>query len=282
MSSRQQYAFAVSLPIFAFLLAACSTGPRPPQPGTPAFYWAAAREMYRIGDYVKANEHLSHITRSENEFQARALVWEVVLSAGLTHAYMELADAYEMGARVNRQNPMPFRRQTNVLRRQAGASALQLAEAFQHLQRTVDDETLALDFEFPSGNTAPPPELKRVTSGILIPEAELEMVTRAMTRRGVLLSACRSVGAGGDPAKAVDVFKTTDPRICRHAFRLSIASQLYEAAEVFSPTKLDQPQRIKMLLQEAMPAVQSVPPSKDTKDLTRKMKVLLDKHKLTL
>ena len=50
----------------------CSSGPQPPQPGTPAFYWAAAKETYRAGDFLKTREHLQRILATENEFSARA------------------------------------------------------------------------------------------------------------------------------------------------------------------------------------------------------------------
>src|ERR1035437_2214362 len=83
----------------------CSSGPQPPQPGTPAFYWATAKETYRAGDFLKASENLQRILVSENEFTARARAWDTVISAGLTQGYIELADNWEAGARANRPNP---------------------------------------------------------------------------------------------------------------------------------------------------------------------------------
>ncbi|MCL4850996.1 MAG: hypothetical protein KJZ78_06390, partial [Bryobacteraceae bacterium] len=48
----------------AALLISCSSGPAPLKPGTPGFYWAAAKEAYRTGNYVRTSENLARITAS--------------------------------------------------------------------------------------------------------------------------------------------------------------------------------------------------------------------------
>lgn len=284
MSSRNRLAFVSAILVFGFLLISCSGGPKPPQPGTPAFYWAAAGEMYRAGDYIKTNENLGQITRTDNEFTARALPWEVVMSAGLAQAYSELADTYEAGARVaaRSRNPAPFRRQVNIFRNAASAAAIQFAEAFHKLQHAENQETITLEFDFPRGSAGQPLELKKVSSGILVPDAELELLKRTMAQRGVLLAACGAVGAVEDAARALEIFKAGNPQVPVAAFRVHMASQLYEVTELFGPTKLDQPQRAKLLLREAMETVEEVPASRQTKELRGKVEGLVKKHKLTL
>src|SRR6266851_11795 len=37
-----------------------------PQPGTPAYYWAAANETSAANDYVKTSEHLSKLLATDN------------------------------------------------------------------------------------------------------------------------------------------------------------------------------------------------------------------------
>lgn len=281
--NRKLDAFACAVSVLGFLLSACSGGPQKPQPGTPAFYWAAAKEMYRVGDYIKTNENLAQITKSENEFTARALPWEVVMSGGLAQAYSELADAYEAGARAARsRNPAPFRREVNVLRNGASAAALQFAEAFHKLQHGAAGEKIVLEFDFPRGSAGEPPELKKITSGMVLQESEAALVRRAMAQRGVLLAACGAVGAAEDPAKALEIFKAGNPEVGTTAFRIHMASQLYDVTELFGPLKLDQPQRAHLLLREAMETVKEVPATKQTKELTGKIQALAKKNKLTL
>ena len=93
LSARRRSNVAVALSILGLLAAgvSCSSGPQPPQPGTPGFYWAAAKETYRSGDFLKTSENLQRILATENEFSARARAWDTVISSGLTQAYIELA-----------------------------------------------------------------------------------------------------------------------------------------------------------------------------------------------
>ncbi len=55
LSARRSPSVAIALSIAGLLAAgtSCSSGPQPPQPGTPAFYWAAANQTYRAGDFLK-------------------------------------------------------------------------------------------------------------------------------------------------------------------------------------------------------------------------------------
>ena len=52
--ARRWITAAIGLSIVALVAVgtSCQSGPQPPQPGTPAFFWAAAGETYRAGDEV--------------------------------------------------------------------------------------------------------------------------------------------------------------------------------------------------------------------------------------
>jgi hypothetical protein len=245
----------------------CSSGPQAPQPGSPAFYWAAAKSTYGTGDFVKASENLSQLIRSDNEYSARAQPILMVLSAGMARAYMDLADNFDEGARANRANPMPFRRQATLFRGYASAAALQGAEIMHKYLTTPKVDTVGFEFPYPNGSAAEPVQLQRVAKGMLFPDAEIEQLQRAMVQRGVLMAAARAVGARDDVAKALEIFKQGDVKIPRATFLLSMAKCLHDQAGLFGPRKLDQPQRVAMLCKEAEEAVKAVPEGKETKDL---------------
>src|SRR5712672_2818125 len=119
------------LPVIApltFLMLSCSSGPEPPAKGTPAFYWSAAKESYNSGDYLKTVDHLAKVAGTENEFRTQAVPWRLVLVGGMSKGYADLADQYEYGARSNKSNPAPFRKQTSALRSDASRLALDFAE----------------------------------------------------------------------------------------------------------------------------------------------------------
>jgi hypothetical protein len=261
----------------------CSSGPQPPQPGTPAFYWAAAKETYRAGDFVKTSENLQRIlSLSDNEFSARARAWDTVISSGLTQGYMELADAWEAGARANRLNPTPFRKQVSALRSLASASAIQFTEDIHKVVEADKDPKILLAFAFPAGAPAVPVGLKRMTGGILVQDAERDLLQAAMLQRGVLLSICAAVGSQDDAAAAQQKLIAGDFLASRDAFLLAAARSLSDASELFTGTKLDLPNRLKMLSQEALKVLAAIPQTKETKAVGDKIQARLKKAHLTI
>ena len=260
----------------------CSSGPQPPQPGTPPFYWAAARETYRAGDFVKTSENLQRILTSENEFAARARAWDAVISSGLAQGYIELADTWELGARANRPNPTPFRKQVIALRSLASAAAIQFAEDVHKIVAQDKDPNILLAFAYPAGAAAQPAGLKRVGGGILVQDSERDLLQTAMMQRGVLLSVADAVGSPDDAAAAQEKLKTGEFRVPRDAFLLAAAKSLQEHSEVFTGNKLDQPARLKLVSQEAVNALGAIPQSKETKAVNDKIQARLKKARITL
>src|ERR1700733_5133254 len=132
------------------ILFSCSSSDAP-QPGTPAFYWAAAKETYAAGDYHKTAEHLGNILSSQNDYVARAQPWMLILTSGMAHGYMDLADAFESGGRANQSQTTGFHRLVNEYRGSASRMSLQFAETFGNFQSKDDYVTLA--FPLPTGSS---------------------------------------------------------------------------------------------------------------------------------
>ncbi len=99
------------------------------------------------------------------------------MSAGLAKGYMDLADNFELGARANRANPAPFRRQLQQLRSMAASAAMQCAESTDKLLAENKDATIAFEFPFPTGSAAEPVQLQRVSKGMIVPASEVEEST---------------------------------------------------------------------------------------------------------
>src|SRR5689334_21203136 len=119
----------------------CSSGPTPPQPGTPEFIWAAAKSTYAAGDFEKAKDNLAQLAKGESAYATRARGMALVLSAGIAQGYIDLADNFEAGARANRANPTPFHRRVNLFRSQASAAAMESAELLHEFQGSPKAET---------------------------------------------------------------------------------------------------------------------------------------------
>ena len=283
LTARRRRGVAIALSTMCLLAAgtSCSSGPQPPQPGTPAFFWAAARETYRAGDFTKTSEHLQRILASENEFSARARAWDTVISAGLAQAYIELADNWEAGARANRNNPTPFRKQVSTYRSMASAAAIQFTEDIHKVLEADKGPDLLLAFAYPAGAAALPAGLKRVSGGILVQDSERDLLQAAMLQRGVLLSACGAVGSADDAAAAQEKLKTGEFRVPRDTFLLAAAKSLSQQSELFTGTKLDQPARLKIMSQEALKVIGAVPQTKETKTITDKIQARLKKANIS-
>lgn len=279
MRSRPLFS-ASPLPILAALVAlaatSCSTGPAPPKPGAPGFSWAAAKEAYRAGDFQKADANLVDIIRTDNEFSARARAWEMVISAGLIQGFSQLSDGFEAGARANRANPTPFRRQVNTLRSYAGAAALQLVETSRAFLEKDKDPNVLLAFEYPGGSAAEPGSLKKAADGILIQDSERDSLPAAMLQRGVLLSVCRAVGSADDPAKTLERFKG-EVLVPREVLLLALAKTLQEQSELFGPNKVDRPTRQKLMCQQALDVLHTIPETNETKALVTKIQTSMKK-----
>jgi hypothetical protein len=271
-------AAAVAVIAANMMLFSCSSGPQAPQKGTPAFYWDAAKQTYAAGDYVKTLEHLDSIVATDNEFTAKARAWQLVLSSGLARGYMDIADYFESGARINKADPLAFRKQVSQARGFAGRLALRFADSFGAFQKGKDDPVV-LSFPFPTGNATPVLLLTKVGNGILPQPTEIETAQKAALSRAVLLTTCAASGSPDDAAKAQEAFKAAEVKVERPIFVLTMANALYDAAQLYTRDKLDDPQKLAVFCERAQEALKSLPESKESKELGGKIEKILKANK---
>jgi len=258
----------------------CAGSSNLPKPGSPAYYWSSANAAYKAGDFVKADEELQRILVSDNDFTARARVWDMVLSGGLAQGYAALADANEAGARVNRQNPLPYRKRVSELRALSGNMAIQLADGVhKYLDQDKAPETL-MAFAFPTGSAAEPAGLVRVTKSLFVQETEMAQLQTAMLQRGVVLALCEATGNPEDSAKTLSLFQAPETKVAKPTFLFAAAKRLYEASDVFTDKKLDLPNKLKIVSTEALSALKAVPETKDTKALVDKIQKAMKKARV--
>ncbi len=253
------------------LLSACSTGPAPPAKGTPAFYWQAAKETFETGDYLKTAEHLDQVARPDGEFTSRAQPWLLVVTAGMTRGYMQLADSFQHGGRANKANPTPFRRYSDEFFARSNRQALQFGQAFLNFQKSPKEASIELAMPYPKGNPMRHMALTKVENGILVTDDEVTAAEKQMLERGVLMATCRASGSKEDVAKAQQVFTQPPVKIPRETFMFAMAELLSEIAELYGPYRTYQPERLEFFADTAMAALKEVPESKETKELAKKI-----------
>ena len=135
----------------------------------------------------------------------------------------------------------------NTYRGAANTLALQFADNFSKFQSK--DEFITLAFAYPTGSPTEVVLLNKVAGGAWLSEAEIETAQKRAIEHAVLLATCRAAGAKNDPAKAQDLLKTGEAKIPRAAFVEAMAAALFEESQLYAHNKLDQPDKMKSLLQ---------------------------------
>lgn len=269
----------LTLSLISLLTISCSSsGPKGPEPGTPAFYWQGAKETFAAKDYMKTLDNLDRAAK-DAELGPKAAAWALIVDAGLIRGYNDMADEFEMGARANRNNPGSFRKQTSDYRRLARPLSLQMAERYMAFQKTKDEQ-IALAFPFPAGTASESPLQEKIAKGLMPQASELEDTLRAALSRGLVLTASDAAGLGEDAAKAAESFKAGDVKVPRATFAQAMGRAFVNAAELFGPKKLDEPDRARFFAENAKEALKGAPDSKAMKTLNEKIeKILKDTKK---
>jgi hypothetical protein len=276
-TGRKTFFFSCVLAL-SLIAVSCAPGPEQPKVGTPAFYWNAAKTTYAAGDYSKVNDNLGEVIRSDNEYTARALPWRLVMLAGMTAGYSELAETWEAGSFANRENSSPFNKQQNLYRRQGGQLALQFAETLQKFE-AAKGKPAVMAFSFPTGSAAEIPQAKRASSGILLPEADIAVLEKRALERAVLLAACRAVGAPDDAAKAQQIFKSDTIQVEWPVLANALAAAAYDQSLLFARDHLDRPDRLEYFCKKALELLKDVAESKETRSLKAKIEKTLKTKK---
>jgi hypothetical protein len=258
--------------ILVLFLSCCASGPSAPQPGTPAFYWGAAGETWRSGDYLKTLDNLSQLTANQNDFTVKARPWEIIVASGIARGYVDLSDAAETAMKKSPARAIPIRRQMTAWRGNANSTALELADTFQKFLAANKETTVPLEFSWPPvGSAASPTQLDRFASGTPLSAADAEGLETAMIQRGVMLAAARVTGSGEDTAKAQEIFKQPKPAAPAETFLVNMGQVFYDLSELYGPRKLDTPHRRDMMITLATMALKPWPQDKAATSLLQRI-----------
>jgi hypothetical protein len=242
---------AALLVLLALLgLSACSSGPATARVGTPEFYWYAAKETYAAGDYVRTADHLDHLIATQNEYTARAVPWSLVLTSGMAAGYMELADHYVAGARVNKGNALPFRKKASDYRTMAAPLVLRFAQNVEKMS-VVSGGGVQLAFGLPKGTAALPSLLAQISNGMQLSAADAETVQSLVIQRNVMLAVCRSAGAPNDSARTEEILGHASALIPRPVFEGAVSYMLTAESALFARNSLDDPEKLDAIKRRA-------------------------------
>ena len=244
--------------VSAAWLSSCSSQTASSRMGTPDWYWSAAREQFAAGDFVKTQEHLEKLLDTSNPFKERAAVWHLVLLAGMAEGYRDLAEAYSDGENASKKQGMEFHRIVTDMLRSSRQYTIGLAEDAGRFNKEVGSAPqFAMDFTFPNGTATESPTLERVRKGLFPLEAERLSAQRQGVARQMVLTTALMAGAGKDPAKAIEMFKTPPVQVPRATFLMALAQNLLEESAIFDRKKLNDSDKKKIMLQLAADCLKS-------------------------
>jgi hypothetical protein len=238
--------FTIAVAIAAVLFTSCSSSTVAAKAGTPEFYWQAAKDAYASGDYPATLEQLARLTDNRNDYTARAIPWEMVLTTGLAAGYIEIADSYAKGARVNPASAQAFRRKAAEYRNLANPLVLEAARSVDKLEQ-LPPGSITLTFGRPRGTLNPSAALYKVAAGLRITEAEANAAPIQALERNVLLSACMAVGAPNDSAKATEILSHASTITPRPAFASAMAEMLEKNSTLYARNEMDLPDKLELL-----------------------------------
>ena len=236
----------------AFLLVSCSESQRGPAIGTPEWFWVAANDTHAAGNYEKAADHLENAADSENPWQERAAIWRFVLLDGLARGYMELAEAYQDGARKNQGNAPKLQNSIQQYQRDARRHTIDLVESLGTARKMMGTaQSIQLDFPLATGSAAESPTLGIVLGGTAPNEYQAIDAETQTVERGIILATTAAIGAGDDAAKTRTTFETPPVEVAPNIFFLCLATSLLDRSEVFDRDHLNEPDKRDVMLKFA-------------------------------
>ncbi|MGJ5820306.1 hypothetical protein [Paludibaculum fermentans] len=263
----------------ALFLAGCAEnkGPEPPKPGSPAFKWNTAKESYKKGEYIKVSGILVELAEKKGEFTEQARPWAMIMTGGMSNAYMELADKFAEGTKKTRGDAVPFRRYNNEYKGKASAAAMQFIELARGYVASAKAAEAKLAFEIPEASAAEPGQYKKIVTGLMVPAAEIVGVEQEVVRREIANQASLALGSPKDPAKARAAYKDGTATADGQAFLFMTAKQLWNVGEMFGQKKLNQPARFTHAAYDA--ATQALGLVKGNKDADALLKKIAEADK---
>ena len=259
-------------PYLLIVIACGPSGPPPPRTGTPGYFNKMALDTFAQGDYMKANDWLAKLSKSESESAVQSRPWRLLLLGGLMQGNRQLADDYETGARANKDRPGQFHKKVSDHRAAAASQAIELVDVYdQFVKESPSGDVKLINPYPPKGSIGRPQIVTRVLMGQMPSDSDVDTLYAQMLQRGVISETANAVGAKGDAAKAQAAFKSSPVSVPRPAFQLAMANLLYDASSIFGMKKRNEAGRQDFVLKRVQKALsEAAMDSKEAKELKTK------------
>ncbi len=240
--------------LFTLILIASCSAPVP-RPTGAAYEWESAKDMFRKGRFDRSLEFSDGAASANpaNEFTDRSRVLQTVIYSGLVNGYTELADAYAEGTEKTK-NPRfegEFSRLRHDYLQYGSRAALGLGEVAHKITEGQQvSKEFTLEAPFPSAEgPLQVVQLQRVREGGWIEPQDQESAAIDAQRKGIDNALAGLVG--GDRSKARAALEAGSVKLAGADFALYLGKQLLLGAKMFDWKHMRDPQKLRVLCNEA-------------------------------
>ena len=266
--------FASLLSSFVFLSCCAPAGPAK---GSPEWLFSAAREEFKSGGILKAQESLEKLEEMEgNPYQARAVAWDLLIKGGRLMGYEEIASAYQDGFPNARDNKINFTREKEAQLTELRGSALHYLETAQHFDKIVKGDTVTLEFPFPDGSGAPVVDLERIQKGQWPTDEARSALYDKIMLRDMLRGLSIGITTADDVPGAQKAMASGTATVPMSHFLLAIADTTSRCATFYNEHYLSETDKRKMFLQRTIDMVKRIHDMKPDPAVDKDAKKLQD------
>src|SRR5262245_9664503 len=246
----------LSLVVAGFIVAiGCGGGKPQMSKNSPEYVYSQAKEAMADAKYEKAIGLINDVLQKfpDSEFAGKARILRVVLLAGMSSAYRDMADAYLEGFEKPGGNSGKLRSTAfDYLRKQKNA-ALGLSEAADYfLKDTSPAKSYVLECDFPAREVSHNKRLDDVKEGNVLDGEQRRAAEEHEVWDGMLSTLSFFVGAAGDRPKAKKLLETGTKTVDRPEFIVRLGRTLIDNQKVFGRQQLNDVQLFRQFYDKAL------------------------------
>jgi len=249
-------AFRLSLGLVALMLAmSCGSGKPQFSKNSPEYLYSQAKEAVAEVKYEKAISLTNDVQQKfpDSEYATKARVLRVVLLAGLSSAYRDMAEAYLEGFDKPGGNSGKLRSTAFDYYRKQKNAALGLSEASDYfLKDTSATKSYVLECDFPARDVAHNKRLDEVKEGNLLDGEQRRAAEEHEVWDGMINTLSFFVGAAGDRPKAKKLLESGTKTMDRPEFIVRLGRTLLDNQKVFGRPALNDVQLFRQFYDKAV------------------------------
>ena len=245
----------LSLVVVGFIVAIACGGKPQMSKNSPEYVYAQAKEAMADAKYEKAIGLTNDVLQKfpDSEFAGKARILRVVLLAGMSSAYRDMADAYLEGFEKPGGNSGKLRSTAFDYFRKQKNAALGLSEAADYfLKDTSPAKSYVLECDFPTREVSHNKRLDDVKEGNVLDGDQRRAAEEHEVWDGMLSTVSFFVGAAGDRPKAKKLLETGTKTVDRPEFIVRLGRTLIDNQKVFGRQQLNDVQLFRQFYDKAL------------------------------